>query len=78
MRYRFFTPPIAQVALLNFDQGKEVSPFRMQLVRGTEKPTGWRDTHPSWKGKRRVYPKTGRKKKYIPRIRQFGLCTLTK
>lgn len=31
VRYSFFTPPIAQEALLAFDQGEEVEPFTFEL-----------------------------------------------
>jgi hypothetical protein len=31
LRYAYLTPPVAQMALLNFDQGIETKPFKFQL-----------------------------------------------
>jgi hypothetical protein len=39
-RYIYLTPRAAQEALLNFDQGKEVEPFRMTLEHAHVLPTG--------------------------------------
>jgi hypothetical protein len=40
-RYAYFTPPLAQRALLRFDQGKPVQPFTFRLGPAFTRAMGW-------------------------------------
>jgi hypothetical protein len=81
-RYIYLTPAKAQHALLRFDQGKVVKPFRFTLGRPQSagvKAVGWRANHPN------TTPRTGTKygitgvKTYRPRKeREFGVRVLEK
>lgn len=76
-RYCYFTPPEAQVALLQFDQGQPVKPFKTVLTRGTESKCGLAATHPNFV--RKKYKVRNRKVRIYPkREREFGLRKLVK
>src|SRR5882762_10870948 len=79
LRYKFFTPPLAQHELINFDQGNKVEPFTINLVKAAElKKVGWQANHPHSKSRKgKKYNKTGKKRSYrVTKERQFGICSL--
>ncbi len=69
-RYKYFTPPEAQVALLRFDQGKKVEPFKMALTEGRESKISV--VHRGGKS----YKKPTTKHPHPRRFREYGLCAL--
>lgn len=78
-RYCYFTPPEAQLALLAFDQGKPVKPFKMTLTKGMESKMGLAATHPNFVRKhRKPYRKDRKVRIYPKREREFGLRKLVK
>lgn len=78
-RFCYLTPPTAQVALLDFDQGRSVKPFNITLHAPRTRKAGWKANHPGSSRRGKVYHKTGRKRVGFPKIeREFGLRVLTK
>lgn len=75
-RYCYFTPPIAQSALLAFDQGKPVKPFALTLCQGMIRKSGWQSNHPKQTRKGRKYRATGRIRVLAKVEREFGLRKL--
>ncbi len=77
VRYKYFTPPEAQKALIDFDQGNKVEPFTCILKDGTKSKVGLAATHPNFV---RKIPKTKAKKPriYPKREREFGLKKFVK
>ncbi len=73
-RFKYFTPPEAQVALLRFDQGKEVAPFTMKLKEGKSEPVN----KPPFRHHKGSHNKDAAPQKHIkPRkFREYGLCAL--
>lgn len=80
LRYKYFTPPIAQHELINFDQGLKVEPFDINLVKAAEiRKVGWKANHLKSSRKGKKYNKTGKKRAYkVVKERKFGICSLQK
>lgn len=76
-RHFYFTPPVAQLALVNFDKGKPVKPFAFTLSDGITKPMGWSQNHPNSSRKGAKYRKTSLHRIVPKRERVFGLRAIT-
>lgn len=77
-RYTYFTPAVAQSALIKFDQGKDVQPFAFSLTpsKGLTQYVGWQKKHGTMR--RKKYAATGRKRR-VPmpsKEREYGLRRL--
>lgn len=69
VRYEYFTPVKAQQAIIDFDNGRPVQPFTIELKTGAEKPAGQNvpRTNPRNKGTKRTY-----KRLRASAFREFG------
>lgn len=76
IRYFYLTPPKAQKELLNFDQGKKVKPFILNLTKAIERPMRkMRTLNPK---RKRTY-KYSERTRYMPSpYREFGLRKLSR
>jgi hypothetical protein len=76
-RYTYLTPPLAQSALLRFDQGdKAIDPFAFTLKQPTVRGMGWQgqSNRTAKTRKRQTYAKTGKRRPVIAyKEREFGL-----
>lgn len=70
-RYFYFTPTIAQVALLKFDQGKKLRPFEFTMRSGISKWIRWHEKKN--KVKRSHARKGTAKHRVVKKERQFGI-----
>jgi len=70
-RYFYFTPTIAQVALLKFDQGKKLRPFEFTMRSGITKWIRWHEKKTKTKGSHKA--KGTAKHRVIKKERQFGI-----
>lgn len=75
-RFVYFTPPLAQEALIRFDQGKAVAPFRFALRNGITRLVGWRANHPNSSRAGKSYRRTKRTRLVPTREREFGVRRL--
>jgi hypothetical protein len=79
MRYTFLTPPLGQKLILDFDNGKAIHPCKLNLLNGIERPASWAGNHPNSskkvinKRKRNAYKKTGQKRVFAKREREYGI-----
>lgn len=73
-RYIYLTPPVAQQALLKFDQGEPLKGFSFTLSRGFTRLM--RVRQPGFKRSKKVY-KPRAKKRYMPtKHREYGIRKL--
>ncbi len=71
IRYFYFTPTLAQIALLKFDQGKKLRPFEFTMRSGITKWIRWHEKKE--KTKRSHARKGTAKHRVIKKERQFGI-----
>lgn len=71
IRYFYFTPTIAQVALLKFDQGKKLRAFEFTMRQGITKWIRW--TQKKDKIKRSHQKKGTAKHRVVKKEREFGI-----
>jgi hypothetical protein len=71
VRYFYFTPTLAQVALLKFDQGKKLKPFEFTMRSGITKLIRW--SKKKDKVKRSHARKGTAKHRVIKKEREFGI-----
>lgn len=71
IRYFYFTPTLAQVALLKFDQGKKVGPFECTMRSGITKWIRWHEKKE--KVKRSHARKGTAKHRVVKKEREFGI-----
>lgn len=71
VRYFYFAPTLAQVALLKFDQGKKVRPISFTMRSGTSKQIPW--PKEKSKDKRRTRKSKGVRKFIVRKEREFGI-----
>lgn len=71
IRYFYFTPTLAQVALLKFDQGKKVRPLSFTMRSGITKQIPWPKQKLKDKGRSRK--SKGIRKHIVRKEREFGI-----
>lgn len=69
-RFSYFTPTLAQVALLKFDQGKKLRPFPFTMRTGTSRNIPWPKKD---KAKGRKHASKGKRKHIVRKEREFGI-----
>lgn len=73
IRYQYFTPTIAQHAILKFDQGVKVREFEFTARTGIKKNVPWPHTKKPDKVKRRHDISKGIRKHIVKKEREFGI-----
>lgn len=73
VRYQYFTPTIAQHAILKFDQGIKVREFEFTARTGIKRNVPWPHTKKQEKVKR-SHANKGIKKHIVKKEREFGIC----